>query len=174
MLVNLDHKRLDFLFVWSLLLTLIFPVLFPAARLHFFAPFLIVACYQRTLSYCLWLAFMCGVLLDLLSSYVHFGLHAFDFCLALAIVYTQRRNFFADSLTTLPLMTFFFSVVSTLIMALLLNNIEMQHIFSQKWLFTDLFIMPVIDSLYAFVCFVLPSLLFGKQRRKGKDYFLSR
>lgn len=147
------------------------PALAPQLRLSFFAPFLIIGCYQKSLPKCLWLAFLCGVILDLLSSNPHFGLYSLDFCLTLMLLYPQRRNFFADNLSTLPIMTFFFGAVSSLIMAILLYSVEMRNIASGPWMITDVILMPAFDACYAFVCFILPGIVLGKPRRRGKDYF---
>jgi len=128
--------------------------------------------YQKRLQTCLWYAFAGGLILDLLSSSPRLGMYAFAFCTASLVLYPQRRNFFADSLSTLPIMTFAFSSLSTLVLATLFYVIEMQNMFSGKWIFTDLIAMPVADGAYAFVVFVLPALLFGKRIRRGKEYFL--
>lgn len=168
----LDEKRLDLAFCFSLALTLAIPAVLPAIRLWFFAPFLIMACYQIPLSSCLWLAFFCGLILDLLTSQTHLGIHALAFCLTLMLLYNQKRNFFADSLTTLPIMTFLFSCIASLMMAILLYAVEVKFIFSWYWILTDLLLMPSADAAYAFFCYIFPALLFGKPQRRGKDYFL--
>ncbi len=170
---NLDYKRLDFTFVICLLFALGLPALFPLTRLTFFAPFLIIACYKASLKKCLWLALFCGIVVDLLSSYTRFGLYSVDYCLTVALLYPQRRNFFADSLSTLPMMNFFFASLSTLIMAILIYSIENKNVLSWGWIFTDLIIMPIFDAIYAFAIFILPTLFFGKRQRRGKDYFFS-
>ncbi|MEI8365261.1 MAG: rod shape-determining protein MreD [Parachlamydiaceae bacterium] len=169
--VNLNSKALKWAFVFCLLLTLTIPALYPSLRLLFFSPFLVIAIYQKPLSTCLWYAFICGLILDLLSSSPRLGIHALNFCLTLAILYPQQRNFFADNLSTLPLMTFFFSTLSTAILATLMYTIEMHNIFSVRWAYTDLMLMSAADAAYAFIAFILPPLFFGKQRRSGKDYF---
>ena len=173
MQVALDDKRLDTAFIFCLLMTLFAPSLFPYAKLSFFAPFLIITCYKKNLSACLWIALLCGLILDLLSTNARLGIHALDFCFTLMILQPQKRNFFADSLTTLPIMTFLFASISTLVMAILVYSLEMKNVLSWHWIFTDLIIMPSADAAYAFCCFILPALLFGKPRRRGKDYFIS-
>lgn len=171
MQLNLDHKRLDIAFALCLLLALGLPSLFPTIRLTFFAPFLIISCYKASLKKCLWLGLVCGFIVDLLSSYTRFGLYSLDYCAALIILYPQRRNFFADSLSTLPIMTFLFALLSTLFMALLLYSIEAINVFSWGWLFTDLLVMPGVDAIYAFCLFILPAMIFNKRPRRGKEYF---
>jgi rod shape-determining protein MreD len=174
MQITLDCKRLDLIFVFCLSATLISPSLFPQLRLLFFAPFLVCAFYQKTLQTTLWLAFACGICLDLLSSHSRLGLYAMGFCLTTAILYPQKRNFFADSLSTLPIMTLLFGSLSTLILGVLLYSLEMRNVFSWHWVLTDLILMPSLDACYAFSCFIFPALFLGKPLRKGKDYFLIR
>lgn len=174
MQVTLDNKRLDLTFAFCLLLTLVTPSLFPCIRLSFFVPFLIITCYKKRLPSCLWIAFACGLILDLLSSQTRLGIHALNFCFTLILLYPQKRNFFADSLTTLPIMTFLFAAISSFLMAILLYSLEMKNVLSWQWAMTDLIFMPAADAAFAFCCFILPALLFGKRRRRGKDYFLSQ
>ncbi len=171
MQISLDSKRLDIAFGVSLILMLTLPSLVPQLRLSFFAPVLIMACYQKSLRSCICLAFLCGILLDLLSAHPHFGLYALNYSLTILMLYPQRRNFFADNLSTLPIMTYFFAILSTLVMAVLLYSLEMKNIMSAKFLLTDLVLMPAADACYAFLCFILPGLITGKPRRRGKDYF---
>ena len=172
--INLAQKRLDITFVFCLTLTIVSPLLIPNIRLTFFSPFLIMACYKKNLQNCLWIAFICGLILDLLSSNSRLGIHAFNYCLTLIVLYPQKRNFFADSLSTLPIMTFLFSAFSTFFMATVLYSLEMINMLSWQWFATDLLVMPVGDAIYAFCCFIAPALLFGRTRRRGKDYFLSQ
>lgn len=174
MQLTLNNKRLDLTFIFCLALTLTAPSLFPYIRLSFFAPFLIIACYKNPLPSCLWIALICGLVIDLLSSHTRLGIHALTFCITLIILYPQKRNFFSDSLTTLPIMTFLFAAISSIITAMMLYSLEMHHVVSWHWVLTDLILMPAADAVYAFCCFILPALLFGKPIRRGKDYFLSQ
>lgn len=167
----LDDKKLIFTFAICFALLILCWALFPQIRLTFFAPCLVVACYQSSLRKGVWIAFSCGLLLDLLSADTHFGLNALDYSITMPLLYSQRRNFFADSVSTLPIMTFFFSAISSLIMAILLYSIEMRSIFSWSWIFTDVICMSALDAVYAFACFVLPAFIFAKPLRRGKDYF---
>lgn len=172
--MNLEHKHLGLVLVWTLIIVLCFPVLFPSWRLMAFAPCLIIIYYQKSYLKSLWIAALCGTLLDLLSSHTHLGMYAVSFCLTTAVLYGQQRNYFADSLSTLPLMTFYFSVLSTGIQAVMLYAFQNENIFSWSWAATDLLALPILDSTYAYVCFLLPAVCFGKPRRRGKDYFMER
>lgn len=170
--MNLEHKRLSLVLGWTLLVVLCFPVLFPAWPLMAFAPCLVIIFYQTSILTSLWAAALCGLLLDLLSSHSHLGLYAANYCLTTALLYGQQRHFFADSISTLPLMTFFFAILSTIIQAAIFYAFEKENVFSWAWVMTDLIFLPALDVVYAFVCFLLPAVCFGKPVRRGKDYFL--
>lgn len=174
MQLSLTNKRLDLTFIFCLSLTLAAPSLFPQMRIFFFVPFLIIACYKKNLLSALWFGFICGLILDLLSSSGRLGIHSLNFCITLMILYPQKRNFFADSLSTLPIMTLLFSMISSFVMVILLYSLEINYMLSWHWLLTDLIVMPIVDAAYAFSLFTLPALIFGKPIRRGKDYFLSQ
>lgn len=169
--MNIDRKSLRFAFIFTLLATLLMPAIFPAARLTFFVPFLVILFYQKELSSCLWVALLCGFIIDLLSSHTLIGIHALNFCLTTWILYGQKRHFFADSITTLPMMTFFFSIMSTLIQLPLYYIFEGKMALSWSWALTDLLIMPAADAAFAFAIFILPAFALGKRPRRGSDYF---
>lgn len=171
--MDLAKKGCISFFTITLLFSLLVPSLFPSARFLFFVPFLITTYYQKSFATCLWLSFLCGFILDILSS-SFIGLHALNYCLATGLLFSQRKHFFSDSLSTLPLMTYFFSFFSTLLEAVLVHTFDTPVSLSLHWFFTDLMIMPLLDGIYAFICFIVPFYFFGIKQRKGKDYFLSR
>jgi rod shape-determining protein MreD len=170
--MNLQNKNLVFAFLSTLSLTLFIPALFPSLRLNFFVPFLIILYYQRPFLNCLWFSFLCGMILDLLSSHPRLGVFTVSYCLTTALLFGQRRNFFADSVTTMPIMTYFFCFLSTLLQAVLIYIFDRGLSLSWGWVIADLFLMPVLDACYAFGLFILPSFLFGKPQKRGKEYFL--
>lgn len=170
--MNLSQKSPFWVFCGTFTALILMPVLLPQVRLLFLVPFLIIVYYQKSYAKALWLSFLCGLILDLLNSHLLFGFYALNYTLTTGILYGQRRNFFADSLSTMPLMAFFFALTSTLIQLLLIYIFDRELALSWKWALTDLFLMPLADALYAFSCFILPFYLFGKKPRRGNDYFL--
>lgn len=170
--INLDKKKLRIAFFLSLLLTLGMPSIFPMIRLFFFAPVLIIAMYRYSLISTLWLGLFCGLILDLLSSSSRLGIYSMSFYIALVLLYPQKKNFFADSLSTLSIMTFAFSSISTIAAALILYIVDIDNIFSWRFILCDVFLMPLADAFYSFCVFTLPAWLFGKRIRSGQDYFL--
>ena len=169
---NIAQKSLRMNFIVALLATLFLPVLSTDLRLLFFAPFLVILYYQKSYVTCLWGALFCGLVLDLTSSQMRIGFYAINYCLTTWLLYGQKCHFFSDSLVTLPLMTFLFSLISTLIGFMFMNAFVDRVLVSWEWVLTDLVAMPVLDATYAFIFFVLPLLFLKGWPRGGKDYFL--
>lgn len=169
--MNLEQKNIPFAFILTTLLTLFMPILFPNWRLLFFAPVIIITYYQKSYLASLWTSCLCGIVQDLLSAQTHFGLYACSYTAATSLLYYQRYYFYADSITTLPIMTFFFSALSAMVQWGLVYAFEPNISISWKWIFTDVVYMPVLDCLYGFFVFVFFNLCFGKRSRKGSDYF---
>lgn len=169
--MSLTRKSLLISFLSTLLLTLFVPAVLPGLQMQFFIPFLIIAFYQKSLLQSLWLALSCGMILDLFSSHEHFGLYPLNFFLTTVLIFGNRKHFFADSLSTLPIMTYTFSVISTALQTLLLHFFEKPIILSWSWVIIDLFLMPSFDATFGFIWFIMPSLLFGSPIRRGHEYF---
>ncbi len=127
-------------------------VLFPDLRLIAFAPFLAFAFMRTSFVTSLWLAFLCGLIIDLLSAELRFGSYALNYCLTTLILYKQKRHFFEEKMLSLALFTLFFSLISTLLQLMLLKEVP----FTWKLALADLFGMPIVDALYALFWFTLP------------------
>ena len=150
--------RINSLFAFFLAFALMLYI--PSTHLLFFAPYLVICLYKRPLSAILWRAIACGTLLDLFSSSPHFGLTAVNYAIVCTLLYPQRLNFFVDKISTVPLMTTFFSLLSTLLHLLLLLCVVHPHSLHFQMVFTDLIAMPIADGLYALLCFTLPMQIY--------------
>lgn len=170
--MSLQNRSLMLAFLTTLCFAVFLPTLIPSARLTFFVPFLIITYYQRPFLSALWIAVLCGTIMDLLSSTPRLGIYALNYTLTTFLIYNQRRHFFADSLSTLPIMVFLFCFLSTGMQVLEMYIFDQQMSLSWGWALTDLLIMPSLDALFGFVWFVLPHLFFGKPVRRGKEYFI--
>lgn len=170
--MSLHNRSLMLAFLTTLCFTLFVPTLFPAIRLTFFAPFLIITYYQRPFLPALWIAVLCGTVMDLLSSTPRLGIYALNYTLTTFLLYNQRRHFFADSLSTMPIMIYLFCFVSTVLQVVQLYIFDQRIAISWGWALTDLVIMPAFDALFSFCWFVLPFVFFGKPVRRGKEYFI--
>lgn len=169
-MINLVRCHQGLLFFFSLFSFLIFPVIWPTARFFFFVPFLVVSFYQSSYLQSLWLSLFCGIIVDMFSVHAFFGWNAFTYMLTTAILYPKRCYFFADRLTTLPLMTFFFSSIITLFLIFGAEILEGQKLLSWKFVYTDLIVMPIFDALYAFAWVVLPLSLSRLIRFRARQF----
>ncbi len=131
-------------------------------------PVLVITYYKKNLVTSLWLSFLCGTIVDLLASNQHLGLYALNYCLTTIVIFFQRRHFFADRLSTIPIMTFLFSFLSTLLQMILLFLFDKPVPISLSLLETDLLLMPLADSLYAFCVFTLLPFM---PRQSNREYF---
>lgn len=168
--MGLNHYNIWMMALLTSALAVVVPQIAPSVRLIFFAPLLVTLFYQKSLSHCLIFAVGAGVVVDLISSEGRLGIHAINYCLTTSCLYSQRKNFFADSTSTLTLMTLFFSLLSS---ALELFVVRLYTPLSWLSVANHLLLMPPFDALFAFLTFTLPALLFGKRQLKGKDYFIS-
>ncbi|NGX54336.1 MAG: hypothetical protein K1000chlam4_01062 [Chlamydiae bacterium] len=161
----------------AFILSLLALLFFPSFHLLFFAPYLIISLYRYPLVDALWRAIGCGIAIDLLSSSPLFGQTALIYCIATLLLHPQRLNFFEDKLSTLPLMTTLFSLLSTIMQALLL--FVLGHSIGLHWpmVVTDFIAMPLVDGLYAMLLFTLPFQIYrylskiivhGYQRKKNR------
>lgn len=160
-------NRVPLIFLYALAPVLLFPILFPNWHLTFFAPFLILAYYRSSLLSCLWLSLLCGTIMDMLSASTYLGVHAMNYCAVTWFLYHQKQNYFEDSLSTLPLLTAFFAILSTLIQAFLMYFMDSPIVLSWQWMWSDLIKMSLWDALFAFIWFTIPlhSLPRAPQRR---------
>lgn len=136
-------------FVVACLATLIAPIFFPSLRLFFFAPYIASMIQKKELPYCLWVAFSCGLFLDVISSESRFGLVALDFTLATLLSYQLKGFIFRDHFSTFPLLTFGFASASACLQAFIEALFDHVNIFSWPWFLSDILIMPFLDALFA-------------------------
>ena len=94
----------------------------------------------------LWLAFLSGLIIDLLSAELRFGTYALNYSLATLILYNQKRHFFEDKpLSPLPLFTLFFFSLSRHSSS---SSSSKEVVFTWKLALTDLCVMPLCDALF--------------------------
>jgi rod shape-determining protein MreD len=146
----------------------------PHVKILAFAPFLALLYNKRTFQSSLWLASLCGLAVDLLSSEFRLGLYALNYCLATLLLYRQKRHFFEDKPLALCLFTLLISVVSTVLQLLLISIFDKALPLSGKMLVTDLLIMPLLDTAYAFLWFSCPMMLYLHIQKVGMRAFLAK
>jgi rod shape-determining protein MreD len=154
-----------FFFVYTCALTLFLPVLFPHLALLYFAPFLILSFYSKNKLTALWLALICGLIIDLFSTHARLGLNALNYCIVTWFLYPQKYHFFEDSVTTLPIMTLLFSLFSTIIQVALFYLFDQRIALSWNWIKNDLLWLPIVDAIYAALGFSLLYILLPRTTR---------
>lgn len=131
-------------------------------RFIFFAPYLILVIYKKNYPTAISYSLITGLILDLFTSPLRFGVNALNYSLTTTLLYHQRLNFFSDNLLTLPIMTFLFSLLSTLIQVALLYIFSKPIPISIYWIFSDIIMMPLADAFFSFFWFILPSIFIKK------------
>jgi rod shape-determining protein MreD len=147
---------------------LMLPPLYPNARLVYFAPFLVTYYYQHSYLASTWMAFACGLIVDLLSDQ-RFGVNAFVYVLTTLMLYRQRRHFFSDSVFTLPIMVYLFAFISTFFLGLMAYLEAKGAVGDIKSAITGLVLMPLFDFVYALVLFTMTSRLLTSQRGRRRS-----
>lgn len=153
---------LYFPFLLAFLMTLMSTAVFPGIRLMTFAPFFALSYYRLSFVKALWLSFGCGLLLDLLSSELRFGLYALASTIITAVFYRQKRHFFEDKALAYSAFSALISLALTAFL-LFLTDLKL-HIAA---VITNLLLMPAIDGLYAFLWFTCPLKLYIYIQKTG-------
>jgi rod shape-determining protein MreD len=137
-------------------------IFLPSFHMMAFAPFLALAYMRKSLLSSLWLALFSGIFIDLTTSEMRFGMHALCYLLVTFLLYKQKRHFFDDQPIALSIYTALISALASLIL-LIFRRIP----FTPSFFFTDLFLMPALDAIYAFFWFTCPLRLYhyGKKAR---------
>lgn len=142
-------------------------VFLPHVHLIAFSPFLALLYNKSRFVSALWIASLCGLIIDLLSSEFRLGIHALNYCLTTLLLYKQKKHFFEDKPLALCLFTLLISITSTLLQVILVSIFDRALPFSSKFLLTDFILMPVADSTYAFVWFSCPMIVFSSIKKTG-------
>lgn len=148
--------------------------LFPLLRLYFAAPLVVWLYYRLNQMGALWVSLAVGALLDLLSSGHGFGTYALVYCVTTLFVYRAKPRFYQWGWTTLPILTWLFSIVATLLQAVLFTLAGSGGLLTPMWAATDLLLFPLADAVWAFVAFTLPLRLLQLRRRVDRPVRLAR
>ncbi|MES2122561.1 MAG: hypothetical protein V4492_07280 [Chlamydiota bacterium] len=163
-----------FSFFLALTASLFGTLFFPHIRLLTFSPFLALTYNRTSLVSAMWIASMCGLILDLTSSELRIGTNALNFCITTLFLYRQKKHFFEDKLLALSLFTALISTVSTVVQLFLSSIFGRAFRLTVKLLFTDLIAMPLVDAVYAFLWFSCPILLYAHCKRVGLRHILAQ
>lgn len=159
-------------FLLSLFAAIFGSVFFPKIHLIAFAPFLAIVFTRKNFVTSLWLACLCGLIIDLLSSQFRFGMHGLNYCLTTILIYHQRKHFFEEKTLALCLFTALVSAVSTTLQFFLLSAFDAGFNFSWSLIVTDFILMSILDGIYAFLWFVMPLKCIQFIRKNGFKFKL--
>jgi rod shape-determining protein MreD len=169
-------KQVPLLYSFSLALfaALFGTVFFPNIRLMAFAPFLAIVYNRRSFVFSLWIASLCGLILDLSSSQMRFGFFALCYALMTLLIYKQKRHFFEDKPLALACFAALISFATTGVQLFLQCAFESQVQLSWSLFLSDLIAMPIADAIYAFLWFTLPIRGYQYLKRVGWKEILAK
>lgn len=166
---------LSFPFFLALMIAVWGTVFFPSVRLFAFAPFLAIVYTKRSFLFSLWIAALCGLIVDLLSSEMRLGAYALSYSIVTLVLYQQKRHFFDEKPLALSLFTALISASATVVQLVLLYLFGSKVSVGFVWMVTDLLGMSLLDALYAFVWFTCPIKLYQHIQRVGlKNLFVKK
>ncbi len=148
------------LFQFSLLFSLLLLVTAPSLPLHLWVLPIILTFYSQTLIRSLWISIAIGLLMDLLGSHDPLGIFTLATAATTPLLYRNKRHFFEDSLTTLPILSALYSSIFSLFVLLLSNPYRI----GWKLLATDIFLLPLADGALIFTSITLPLFFFKGSR----------
>ena len=160
--------KLTVIFFLSLFCALIGPVVLPSMRLLAFAPFLVILYTRLPLNHCLWCAFGCGFLIDLLSSNMQLGAHALNYVLVTLVLFRIRKFFFAHKPVALALFTALFSILSCTLQLIIMAMYGQHLRFGLVGFLSDFIVMPLCDAIYAFLGYTCPIYAYRGLRKSLK------
>lgn len=166
------HPLWPFFFL-SLFFTFYLTALFPKYILLPFSPFLITASHYCSLAKSLWLATVCGLIMDLVSSLTPFGFHALTYVIVTFFLY-RFRLFFVEKALGIISFTALFSFLSTFLGRVFLSFFGIPLPFIWPHVITDFLLMPILDGLYAFLCFSCPLMFYHFLRQQWFRFLFLR
>jgi hypothetical protein len=165
-------------FLMAFVPTLVGPIFFPALKLNFFAPYLVILLYKKPFIKTLWYTLAIGFVIDLLASSTPFGFWTFNYLLSIFLLSYLKPFFFEDKFLTHPMLSTLFSISSTLFYLFTTHLFFHKIQFELKWVLTDLFIYPLLDGLFCLILFKIPlhylSFFLPEKRRVVQSFKMNR
>lgn len=160
-------KRSSLIFPFLLALISLFfsSAFFPTLRLIVFAPFLAITFWKRSFFYSLWIATLSGLMIDLLTTELRFGIFSLSYCLTALIFYGRAQKFHEQKLLSLTLFSVLIAAGFSFIHALLLFFFHQRLPTSFLLLSREIFLMSIIDAFYAFFWFTCPLMIYNQRKK---------
>ncbi len=143
--------------------------LFSRLDVHFFAPPLVMLITMGTLMQTMTTSLIIGCFLDIATHSPRLGFIALSYLLTSYTLYSCKRLLTHDSFVSLPLLTYIFSMLTSLfhIIIAFLFDIPLPSQ-TAAWIIQDAFLMPLFDVAYAIFVFSLPHYLFSRYHLPDK------
>jgi rod shape-determining protein MreD len=162
----MNQKTWPFFFV-ALLFLMIAP--FPLLP---FSPYLALLYRRSSFIKSLWIAALCGGVMDLFTDRP-FGLYAFNLTLVTFLLY-RLRVYFVDKPIGLASYTAVLSLSTTLISWILFSLTGQSLPITFQGIVANFLFMPLADSLYGILCFILPLTFYRLGKRLYFRFLLIR
>ena len=158
--------------IWPFFLIALFFSLNPIAPLIAFAPFLALTYYRFSFIPSLWMATLCGLISDLLSPHI-FGIYALNYACVTFLIF-RYRIYFVEKPIGLASLTLLISIISSCLSIILFFLYGIPLPFTLKGFCTDFTLMPLLDGVYALLCFSYPLILYRFLRRQWFRFLFLR
>lgn len=129
-----------------------------------FSPYLVYHLTHSSFQSTLWRAILIGFCFDCFSSFLPFGFHILVYPACCALLYRKRALLIGDKPLSLPLYTFVFAVVFSLLEHLFLSWKQDTLALGYFSICSEFLLTPLLDGACAFFLFTLPSWLIVKMR----------
>lgn len=153
-------------FVLALSALFLNSLLFPAIRLIAFAPFLALVFQKKTFLASLWIALGCGLLMDLCTTDVRFGLFSLGYLLTALLSYKQRHLFYEERVLTLSFYATLISAIFSILQFSLMTLFNRSLTFTPLVALNNFLLMPIVDGIYAFFWFTCPLFIYTLMEKK--------
>ena len=119
--------------------------------------------YRGSLLSCLAAAMGCGLVMDLLSSYVRLGVHPAAYVLAMGLLWGICRLIFFETARSAPFLAMLFSSISTFLLMGIGMCMGEGWTFEQAGWLKDVLFYSGLDALYTGLCLYGLSRIIGKR-----------
>ncbi|OGN59197.1 MAG: hypothetical protein A3F40_03080 [Chlamydiae bacterium RIFCSPHIGHO2_12_FULL_27_8] len=160
-----NKKKIDFDILYSYFMSIFsFLYLFFLINIKilYFVPLIVSLFYKKNIKFLLFLSLGIGFLQDSFSSITF--VFAFSYIFTTLSLYFLKR-ILKENILNLTIFTYIYSVVFSILNPLFYSVFETPIKITLKWIFSDIFIMPIIDAFYSLVFFYLSVVLFSQIRR---------
>ncbi|MDR2539959.1 MAG: hypothetical protein LBC45_05150 [Chlamydiales bacterium] len=154
-----------YVFLVTLLCTLFSTAVYPQIHLIPFTAFFALLYLRTSLVSSLWVTLGCGLLLDSINSDLRFGFYALNTCLTTLLLHRQKKHFFEERLHSICLLTGLISTSMTIFQWIFYCVTHLEWNLSWKFILIDFTLLPICDTLAAFLWIYLPIVLFIYSRK---------